>query len=159
MCWIFYAYCLIQNRQWQPTPVFLPGKIHGQQSLVVYCPWSHKQLDTTEWLSTLSYTSFTEVWDTEATALCCVFILISIDSNPVCVLSRFSHVRLFVTLCTVASQAPLSMGFSRQEYWSGLPCSPPGDLLDPGMVPVSLMSPALPGRFFTTSTTEHPNHV
>ena len=43
-------------------------------------------------------------------------------------LSCFSHVRVFVTPWTVAHQAPLSMGFSRQEYWRGLPCSPPGDL-------------------------------
>ena len=49
------------------------------------------------------------------------------------VLSHFSHVRLFTTLRTVAHQAPLSMGFSRQEYWSGLPCPPPGDLPDPGI--------------------------
>ena len=45
-----------------------------------------------------------------------------------CMLSRFNHVWLFVTLWTVARQNLLSMGFSRQEYWSGLPCSPPGDL-------------------------------
>ena len=45
-----------------------------------------------------------------------------------CVLSRFTHVRLFVTLWTVACQAPLSMGFCKQEYWSGLPFPPPGDL-------------------------------
>ena len=51
---------------------------------------------------------------------------------------------------TVACQAPLSMGFSRQEYWSGLPCPPPGDLSDPGTEPTSLMSPSLAGRFFTT---------
>ena len=70
-----------------------------------------------------------------------------------CVLSRFSHVRLFVTPWTVAHQAPLSMGFSRQEYWSGLPCPPPGDLPDSGIEPESLMSPALAGRFFTTSAT------
>ena len=50
---------------------------------------------------------------------------------------------------TVAPQAPLSMGFSRQEYWSGLPCPPPGDLPDPGIEPVSPISPALAGRFFT----------
>ena len=50
-------------------------------------------------------------------------------------------------------QAPLSMRFSRQEYWSGLPCPPPGDLPDPGIKPTSLMSPALAGGFFTTSTT------
>ena len=67
-------------------------------------------------------------------------------------LSHFSHLRLFVTLWTVACQAPLSMGLSGQEYWSGLPCPPPGDLPDPGIKPMSLASPALAGRFFTTST-------
>ena len=50
-------------------------------------------------------------------------------------------------------QAILSMGFSRQEYWSGLPFFPPVDLSDPGTEPVSLTSPALAGRFFTTGTT------
>ena len=45
------------------------------------------------------------------------------------------------------------MGFSRQEYWSGFPCSPPGDLPDSGIKPASLASPALAGRFFTTTTT------
>ena len=54
-------------------------------------------------------------------------------SMCVCMLSRFSGVWLFVTLWRVAHQAPLSMGFSRQEYWSGLPCPPPGDLPDPGI--------------------------
>ena len=47
--------------------------------------------------------------------------------------------------------APLSIGFSRQEHWSELPCPPPGDLPDPGIEPVSLMSPTLAGGFFTTS--------
>ena len=70
-----------------------------------------------------------------------------------CMLNRFSRVRFFATLWTVACQTPLSMGFSRQEYWSGLPCSPPVDLPDPGIKPASLMSPALVGGFFTTSTT------
>ena len=69
-----------------------------------------------------------------------------------CVLSHFSRVQLFATLWTVALQVPASMGISRQEYWSGLPCPPPGDLPDPGIKPSSLMSPALTGRFFTTST-------
>ena len=61
-----------------------------------------------------------------------------------------------LTLCDpmdCSPSAPLSMRFSRQEYWSGLPCPPPGDLPDPGMEPVSLTSPALAGRFFTASTT------
>ena len=50
-----------------------------------------------------------------------------------CMLSPFSRVQLFVTLWTVAHQVPLFMGFSRQEYWSGLPFPSPGDLLDPGI--------------------------
>ena len=53
---------------------------------------------------------------------------------------------------TAVHQALLSMGSSRQEYWSGLSCPPPGDLLDPGIKPKSLMCPALAGGFFTTST-------
>ena len=53
-------------------------------------------------------------------------------------LSRFSHIWLFATLRTVAHQVPLSIGFSRQEYWSGLPCPPPGNLLEPGIKPGSL---------------------
>ena len=68
-------------------------------------------------------------------------------------LSRFSRVQLFVTLWTLACQVPLSMGFSRQEYWSGLPCPPPEDLPDPGIELESLTSPALAGGFFTTSIT------
>jgi len=60
---------------------------------------------------------------------------------------------LFVTPWAIAHQAPLSMEFSRQEYWSGLPCPPPGDLPDPGIKSTSLVSPGLAGRFFTSSTT------
>ena len=54
-------------------------------------------------------------------------------------------------LWTVACQAPLSMGFSRQEYWRGLPCPPPEDLPNPGIKLAFLMSPALAGGFFTSS--------
>ena len=54
-------------------------------------------------------------------------------------LSSFSHVQLCATLWTVAHQAPLSMGFSRQEYWSGLPFPAPGDLPNPEIKPVSLV--------------------
>ena len=68
-------------------------------------------------------------------------------------LSHFSHVQLFVTLSTVAHQAPPSTGFSRHEYWSGLPCPPPGALPDSGIEPMSLISPALADRFFTTIAT------
>ena len=58
----------------------------------------------------------------------------------------------FATLWTVARQDPLSVGFSRQEYWSGLPGPPSGDLLNPGIKPASLTSPASIGRFFASST-------
>ena len=68
-------------------------------------------------------------------------------------LGGFSSVQLFVTLWTVARQAPLSMGFSRPEHWSGLPYTPPGDLPGPGIEPASLMSPASVGRFFITRAT------
>ena len=69
-----------------------------------------------------------------------------------CVLSCFSHVRLFATPWTVARQGPLSTEFSRQEYWSGLPCPSP-DLPNPGIEPASLTSWALASRFFTTGAT------
>ena len=62
-----------------------------------------------------------------------------------------SYVQLFATPWSVALHAPLSMGFSRQEYWSRLPCSPPGDLSNPGMEPTS---PALACGFFTTEPHE-----
>ena len=65
----------------------------------------------------------------------------------------FSPVWLFGTLWTVACQAALSMGFSRQEYWSELLCPLPGDLPDAEIELMCLMSPVLPGRFFTTSVT------
>ena len=70
-----------------------------------------------------------------------------------CVLSHFSRVWLFVTLWTAACQVPVSMEFSRQEYWNGLPHPLPGDLPDPQIKPESLMCPAMAGGFFTTSTT------
>ena len=73
--------------------------------------------------------------------------------EPAYVLSHCSHVRFFVIPWTVAHQAPLSMGFSRQEYWSGLPCPPPGAPPEPGIKPRSLMSPALASGFFTTNAT------
>ena len=68
-------------------------------------------------------------------------------------LCHFSCIRLFVTPWTTAHQASLSMGFSRQGYWNGLPYPPPGDLLNPGIKPVSLRSPVLTGRLLITGTT------
>ena len=70
------------------------------------------------------------------------------------VVKSLSHVQLFVTPWTVAHQAPLSMGFPRQEYWSGLTFPSPGDLADPG---IEAASPALAGEFFTTEPPEKPH--
>ena len=70
-----------------------------------------------------------------------------------------SHVQLFATPGTVAHQVPLSMGFSRQEHWRGLPFPPPGDLPDPGIYPASLVSPALAGRFFIIAPPGNPQHL
>ena len=72
------------------------------------------------------------------TLLYSVFILS--EDNTASMISRFSHVQLFGTQWIVVRQVPMSMGFSRQEYWSGLPCPPPGDLPNPGIKLVSLTS-------------------
>ena len=78
---------------------------------------------------------------------------VSVIPEHACVLSCFSCVWMCATPWTATCQAPLTMGFSRQEYWSGVPCPPPGDFPNLGIEPMSPMSPALAGGFFTTSTT------
>ena len=86
-------------------------------------------------------------------------VSLSEKANPfvmayvLCCAKMLSRVWLFATPWSVDRQGPLSMGFSRQEYWSGLPYPPPGNLPDPGIEPTALTSPALSGRFFTTSAT------
>ena len=76
----------------------------------------------------------------------------------VCVCVRaLSHVWLFVTPWIVDCQAPLSLGFPRQEYWSGLPFPSPGNLPDPGIKPMSFVSPALACGLFTTEPPGKPN--
>ena len=69
------------------------------------------------------------------------------------VVQSLSRVKLFATPWTIAHQVPLSMGFPRQEYWSGLPFPSPGNLPDSGIEPSSFMSPTLAGGFFTSSAT------
>ena len=73
----------------------------------------------------------------------------------VCMQSCFTCVQFFASL-TVDHHASLPIGLSRQEYWSGLPYHPPGDLPNPKIEPLSVMSPALANGFFTTSATEKP---
>ena len=130
-------------------PGFLPGEVHEQRSLVnySYSSWSHKESDMTERLSHFPEADGNqEAFDFTPSPF----------SRKVKSLSR---VRLFATLWTVAHQAPLSMGFSRQEYWSGLPFPSPGDLPDPGIEPRSptLRADALtfepPGKPFSRKGT------
>ena len=162
-----------QRRKWQLTPACLPGEFCGQRSLMCYSAWGHKVSDTTEWLTptSLSWSSRSQNWS--LAFLCSLSEPLSplhqLPSSGIiwllpclhwwqpssaihcaCVLSRFSHIWLFGTPWTVACKAPLSMGFSRQEYWSGLSCPPSGDLPNKGIKPRSFMSPALA---FTTSAT------
>ena len=71
-------------------------------------------------------------------------------------LSRFRHVPLFVIPWTIVFQVPLSMGFSKQDYWSGLPCPPPGDLPDPRLLPsqagsLPLVPPGKPHKRYKTN--------
>ena len=99
---------ILWRRQWQPTPIFLPGEFHGQMNLAGSSPWGCKELDMTERLSAFSSVQFSRS-------------VVSDSATP----------------WTVAYRAPLSMGFSRQRYWSGLPFPSPEDLSDPGIKPRS----------------------
>ena len=83
-------------------------------------------------------------------------VLQTISTKNACPLQKvksLSRVRLLETPSTAAPHAPLSMGFSRQEYWSGLTCPPPGDLPDPGIRPAFFRCSALVDRFFTINAT------
>ena len=80
--------------------------------------------------------------------------LIKLKHRLTLTLKSFSRVQLLATPWTVAYQAPPSMAFSRQEYWSGLPFPPPGALPNPGIEPASLTSPSLAGGFFTTQSVQ-----
>ena len=92
-------------------------------------------------------------WVGTATWCCVVELTSRCFSFPLCLHAKSLQSCLFPTLWTVAHQAPLSMRFSRQEHWSGLPCPPLGNLPDLAIEPASLTSPALAGGFFTTRTT------
>ena len=115
-----------------------------------------------EWVS-ISFSRGSS-WPKDRTHVSCVscngrWFLYQLNHQGSCMLNRFIRVQIFATLWTIACQAPLSIGFSRQEYWSELQCPPPGDLPDPGIESTSLVSPALAGGFVTTSPTweEHLN--
>ena len=134
------------------------GDGKGQGGLACCSPWGHEESEhalATEPQGSSMRQSRQQDKDENNKGGHYITIKGSIDQEDVlcCILSCFSCVWLCGTLWTIACQAPLSTGFSRQEYWSGLPYPSPGDLPKPGIEPGSLMSPALAGRFFTTSAT------
>ena len=107
---------ILRRRKWQSTAVFLLEKSHGWRRLTGYSLKGYKESDMTEWLSTAH------------AARCTVFVRVC-----VCYVASVMSDSLRLHGQCVACQAALSMAFSRQEYWSGLPCPPPGDLPDPGI--------------------------
>ena len=140
----------MDRRQWHPTPVLLSGRSHGWRSLVGCRPWGHEESDTTERLH--FHFSLSCIGEGNGNPLQCSF-----PENPRdrgawwatiygVAQSRTRLKRLSSSSSssrTVAHQALLSMEFPRQEYWSGLPCPPPGDLSNPRMEPASPATPAL----------------
>ena len=143
------------RRKWQPPPVSLPGESHGQRSLADYSPWVTKSQTRLKQLSMHAplllhiFTSWyiekmeTFIWYTQVNwtnSGASIWSLVHPwfrTSLFVAVVYLPSCVWFFATPWTVAHQAPLSLGFSRQGYWSGLPCPPPRDLPDPGIKPAS----------------------
>ena len=124
------------------------------------CPWEGR---TGHWLPILAL-QFSGIWPWACNFSVPQFLhLLNGDSKSIShsiIIKRVcTHaqlpccIQLFAILCMVALQAPLSMGFSRQEYWSGLPFPFPGNLPNPGIEPAFLMSPALACEFFVTSAT------
>ena len=126
----------------------LPGKSHGQRSMMGYSPWGRKELDllSMAWQASFHFRLF----NSYIKSLICFWLQ---NKAHVCCAKCFSHIWLFATLWPAAHQAPPSMGFSRQEYWSGLTCPPLRDCPHPEIEPASIMSPALAGGFFTTCPT------
>ena len=132
---------ILWSRKWESIPVSLPEKVHGERSLAESSPWGCKRV---------RYDLATKQQQLEQQTV-----------NQIINQNKCKHTHKHKKLnfwknfktWTVACEAPLSMGFSRQEYWSGLLYSPPEDLPNPGIKVASLTPPALAGGFFTTSTT------
>ena len=130
------------SKKWQPTPVFLPGKFHGQRNLTGYSPQRCEQSDMTE----CTHTHMSRFKNDGL-----IHTYAHIDTTNLCVCAKAQQ--LCPTLCSPTDRGAWQatfVGFPRQEYRSGLPCHPPGGLPNPGIKPTSLMSPTLADRFFTT---------
>ena len=158
-----------RRRQWQATPVLLPRKSHGWRSLVGYSPCGHKESDMTEQLhfhiiihsqnfNIWSQRKFNSTLNFPTTNLKVTWFIINEQWRSVNWRNKWLKIQkvyssLVAKSCstlttprTIACQAPLSMGFPRREYWSGLPFPSPGELPDPGIKPGSpeLQADSLP---------------
>ena len=164
MWWCVHVVSSLRERDFQANPFCLlwPGLGSHSASFLPHpiCQVHHKALPR---LKETAYT-LTSWWGVPVSErphkirnIAVVIVENTIFHRPtysVCMLSHFSQVQPFETPRTVARQSSLSMGFSRQEYWSGLPFPSPGDLPHPGIEPTSLTSPALAGGFFTRAAWE-----
>jgi len=130
------------RRKWKPTLVFLPEKSHGQRSLAGYSPKGHKESDMSDWtcMHARAHThTHTHTHTYNATLLSHLkrMKIFHLQQHgwiwKAFALCMLSCVQLFVTPWAVDHQAPLSMGFSRQEYWSGLPFPTAEDPPNPGI--------------------------
>ena len=144
---------------WKIPGIEEPGRLQSMGSQRVGHDWVTEQKGTEQMANNVEHLFHVLIghlyiffWKVSTQILCPFLICLSFYYWVVCVcvLSRFSRVWLFVIPWTTACLAPLSMGFSRQEYWSGLPCPPSGNLPNPGIESMSPVSPALAGGFFTT---------
>ena len=133
----------------QLTPVFLPGGSYGQRSLAGYSPWGRIELDMTK-ATEHTHASCQQAYFTAADNNISSVNLSLLRLPNFCVscfcCCSVNSVRLFATPWTETCQAPLSVGFLRQEYWSGLPFPSPEDFPGPG---IQSVAPALACRFFT----------
>ena len=119
--------CFNKDRLIKKNNSFYSIKLNVK-AICIHPPHSPTVESSAFWTSLFLETIWQSPWTADCECNCGLKTLMH-----ACMLSCFSGVRLFATLWTVARQAPLSMGFSRQEHWSGLPCPPPKDLPDPGI--------------------------
>ena len=130
----------------------LAWKISQTEELVGYNPWSCKKSERTESADNGSSDLRNCSHSVESGPL-------GHSSGHVCVYVCVLVAQSCLTLCNPMDCSPLSMGFPRQEYWSGLLFPTPGDPSNPGIKPTTLVSPALAGGFFTTSNTWEVEHT
>ena len=145
-----YQHRRCQRHEFDPWVRKVPWRRHGNPPQY---PCLENPRDRGAWWATVHGITKTSTWLKLLSTHVCPVVFIIFQLFSLCVWCVLSHVQLFATPWTVACQAPLSMGFSRQEYWSGLPFTSPGDLPNPGIEPKSLASLALAATFFSTSTT------